>query len=79
MKTAIIVLADDKSYEGLGRVVNAMVATKETLESSSSTAAPPSGPATSPRTTTVPTTCGTPCTKPSTVPSATAPTHSSPT
>lgn len=32
MKVAIIVLADDESHEGLGRVVNAMVATQELKE-----------------------------------------------
>lgn len=32
MKTAIIVLADDETHEGLGRVVNAMVAAKEMLD-----------------------------------------------
>lgn len=29
MKVAVVVLADDESHEGLGRVVNAMVATRE--------------------------------------------------
>lgn len=29
MKVALIVLADNETHEGLGRVVNAMVATKE--------------------------------------------------
>lgn len=32
MKVAMIVLADNETHEGLGRVVNAMVATKEMLE-----------------------------------------------
>lgn len=32
MKVAMIVLADDESHEGLGRVVNAMVATRELKE-----------------------------------------------
>lgn len=34
MKVAIIVLADDETHEGLGRVVNAMVAAKEMVDSS---------------------------------------------
>lgn len=32
MKVAVIVLADNETHEGLGRVVNAMVATKEMQE-----------------------------------------------
>ncbi|MDZ7733150.1 MAG: hypothetical protein U5R31_08540 [Acidimicrobiia bacterium] len=32
MKVAMVVLADDETHEGLGRVVNAMVATQEMLE-----------------------------------------------
>lgn len=32
MKVAMIVLADDETHEGLGRVVNAMVATREMQE-----------------------------------------------
>ncbi len=32
MKVALVVLADNETHEGLGRVVNAMVATKEMKE-----------------------------------------------
>jgi hypothetical protein len=32
MKVALVVLADDETHEGLGRVVNAMVAARELLE-----------------------------------------------
>jgi hypothetical protein len=32
MRVAMVVLADNESHEGLGRVVNAMVATKELMD-----------------------------------------------
>ncbi|MGH9152082.1 MAG: DsrE family protein [Acidimicrobiales bacterium] len=32
MKLAMVVLADDETHEGLGRVVNALVATKELVD-----------------------------------------------
>ena len=32
MKVALVVLADDETHEGLGRVVNAMVAAKEMVD-----------------------------------------------